>query len=180
MDLQGTSGVPSVDLRCMGMARLTPSTSQPAKRLAKSTGALHAALHASAALTRVVPCACEGSPVEHALLVLIPLPAEHDQLLPVVARPLLEDLDQPVVDLLVLCERLLCLLARGRYRRSLDATAGWGRVRTRARCLCSARRCVNADACTTCGYHAALHGGCTSMLWRKSRRGCAHCGCCLD
>jgi hypothetical protein len=45
---------------------------------------------------------CCATPVEDALGVLGPLLAEHDELLPVVPGPLLEDLDEPVVDLLVL------------------------------------------------------------------------------
>jgi len=42
------------------------------------------------------------SPVQHPLLVLWPLLAEHDEALPVLTRPVLKYLDQPVIYLLVL------------------------------------------------------------------------------
>lgn len=42
------------------------------------------------------------TPVKDTLGVLIPLPAEHNELLPIITRPLLEDLDQAIIDGLVL------------------------------------------------------------------------------
>ena len=65
-------------------------------------------------------------PVENAVRVLCPLLAEHDQLLPVVPRPLHEDLDQPVINLLVLLQGQLGILAGGRGRLGLDVAGGGG------------------------------------------------------
>lgn len=53
-----------------------------------------------------------SSPVKNSLLVLRPLLAEDDELLPVVTWPLAEHLDQAIIDLLVLLERQLGFLAR--------------------------------------------------------------------
>ena len=53
-----------------------------------------------------------SSPVKNSLLVLRPLLAEDNELLPVITWPLAEHLDQAIVDLLVLLERQLRFLAR--------------------------------------------------------------------
>jgi hypothetical protein len=63
------------------------------------------------------------APVEEALSVLVPLLAEHNELLPVVTRARLEDADEPVVDLDVLLARQLRLPTWARQLRP-----GKGRV----------------------------------------------------